>query len=223
MKKKTVILVTIIALLAGCLSFWFVCSTTAKGLYGLFVRGLGVEAVCDVRIHIVDSSDNDVVEFLEDEQFSIWDIKSKLIENSEGQSVYYTYLYEETDNPLLALLIPGGSDSIYQGSYMLIFSIMDGRIHLVSFTRPMGRYGIINLANNGLILSESGLSYGSNYLVDAYYVGQDGQINTCFFLDSSDEDALMKKVDKELKDLGYDINVEDFLNLEEDGVDWKKL
>ena len=106
---------------------------------------------------------------------------------------------------------------------MLIFSIMDGKIHLVSFTRPMGRYGIINLANNGLILSESGLSYGSNYLVDAYYVGQDGQINTCFFLDSSDEDALMKKVDKELKDLGYDINVEDFLNLEEDGVDWKKL
>ena len=221
MKKKTVILVTIIALLAGCLSFWFVCSTTTKGLYGLFVRGLGVEAVCDVRIHIVDRYDNDVVEFLEDEQFSIWDIKSKLKENSKGQSVYYTYLYEETDNPLLALLIPGGTNSIYQNSYILIFSIKDGKIHLVSFTRTLGN-GVINLTNNGMILSKNDTIDGENHCVTSSYVGQDGQMTSGFFLDSNDEDALMKKVDKELKDLGYDINAEDFFNLEADCVEWKK-
>lgn len=185
MKKKTVILVTIIALLAGCLSFWFVCSTTAKGLYGLFVRELGVEAVCDVRIRLVDRYDNVILYLDEDEQFSIWDIKSKLKEQSKGQSVYYTYLYEETDNPILALLVPGGSNSIYKDSYILSFSIKDGKIHLVNFRRPLDDGGEINLANNGMIISETELSDERNHCLDAYYVGQDGQINNCFFWDTN--------------------------------------
>ena len=193
MKRKVICLLVVVLLLAGLagggtFAYQYYRKASTKGLFNRFLGldGEGTEAVCDIDIIVTDINGEEVFCNNEGDQFSIRDLKHSIKDSdsefSRYMDLYYAFLYEDTNNPVLALMIQGGDDSKYQNSTIMFFTAKDGEVHLSSIQNPITSFmgcGEVHLSKDGAITAIDyllGDELKDNYQLATNFVNQDGLI-----------------------------------------------
>ena len=148
----------------------------------LGIEGEAVSAVSDVEISVDDYDGAHLFDFKQGDKVSIEDIKLG-ISNSEWadeNKISYTFFYENTESPVLAVLLPYNPNYPDENNCILFFNIVDGDVHLASYKDVMadcatyshvGKDGLISYNSLPLGRSSSGLICNETYIVD-----KDGQL-----------------------------------------------
>lgn len=196
MKKKIIILLVIVVLLVGIgvggtFAYNYYKSPSSKELFDRFlgIEEGNMEAVCDVDFAVLDHYGDRVFGYNKGDCFEIRDIESKILKSNSSYAkkldLYYAYLYEDTENPVLAILVEGGPGNIYHNSSLMFFTVVDEEIHLSSVQNPIGGqfYAEVHLTEDGAIWIKDyvvGEEHSYDYQYGVYFVNQDASIEEGF-------------------------------------------
>ncbi len=151
-----------------------------KGFLG--IEGEAVSAVSDVEISVDDYDGAHIFDFKQGDKVYIEDLKRGILngEWADENKILYTFFYENTESPVLAVLIPYNPNYPDENNCTFFFNVVDGEVHLASYKDVMadgatysyvGKDGLISYNALPLGRSSSGLIFSETYIVD-----KDGQL-----------------------------------------------
>lgn len=155
-----------------------------KGFLG--IEDESAKAISDVDISIDSYDGVHYFDYAPGAEISIDELKNGVSKSGWGENmkISYTFIYEETENPILVLLIPDNPNYTDENFCIMVFAAKDGEVHLVSYKDYLtdestygyvGKNGLLSYRSHPMGRSSSNVLVNNSYVVEA-----DGQIKELF-------------------------------------------